>query len=43
MTPQTMKIPDAKAAVEREKRFQHGSWVKLESKKEVVQEAQRDE
>ena len=44
---QAMKIPDAKAAVEKEcknsRRFQPGSWRKVRSKKEVIPEAQKSQ
>ena len=37
--PQAMKIPDAKAAVEKEwkksKQFQHGSWTKSRAKRRL--------
>ena len=44
--PQAMKIPDAKAAVDKEwknsRQFQHGTWEKLRAQKKVILEVERD-
>ena len=44
--PKAMKIPDAKAAVEKEwgnsRKYQHGTWRESETKKEVVDQARKE-
>ena len=45
--PQPMKIPDAKAAVDKNekstKKCQHGQMTKVKREKEVIKEAQREQ